>query len=39
MGLLHELPWLLATRLLGYTNPTLVKAINAGELIEINEDG
>jgi len=29
---------LLATQLLGYTNPTLVKAINAGELIEVNED-
>jgi len=29
---------LLATQLLGYTNPALVKAINAGELIEVNED-
>jgi len=30
---------LLATQLLGYTNPALVKAINAGELIEVHEDG
>ena len=29
---------LLATQLLGYTNPALTKAINAGELIEVNED-
>ena len=29
---------LLATQLLGYTSPALVKAINAGELIEVNED-
>ncbi len=29
---------LLATELLGYTNPALIKAINAGELIEVNED-
>jgi hypothetical protein len=29
---------LLATQLLAYTNPTLTKAINAGELIEVNED-
>ncbi len=29
---------LLATQLLGYTNPALVKASNAGELIEVNED-
>lgn len=30
---------LLAAQLLGYTNPALVKAINAGELIEVNENG
>ena len=30
---------LLATRLLSYTNPALIKAINAGELIEVHEDG
>ena len=29
---------LLATQLLGYTNPALTTAINAGELIEVNED-
>lgn len=29
---------LLATQLLGYTNPALVKAIKAGELIEVQED-
>jgi hypothetical protein len=29
---------LLATQLLGYTNPALTKAINAGELIEVSED-
>lgn len=29
---------LLATQLLGYTNLALTKAINAGELIEVNED-
>ena len=29
---------LLATQLLGYTNPALVKAIKAGELIEVNEN-
>ena len=29
---------LLATQLLGYTNPALLKAINAGELIEVNDD-
>jgi len=30
---------LLATQLLGYTNPALVKAIEAGELIEVINDG
>ena len=30
---------LLATQLLGYTNPALVKAIEAGELIEVVNDG
>ena len=30
---------LLATQLLSYTNPALIKAINAGELIEVHEDG
>jgi len=30
---------LLATELLGYTNTALVKAIKAGELIEVSEDG
>lgn len=30
---------LLATELLGYTKPALVKAIKAGELIEVYEDG
>lgn len=30
---------LLATQLLGYTNPALVKAIKAGELIEVINDG
>jgi hypothetical protein len=30
---------LLATQLLGYTNPALVKAIDAGELIEVINDG
>ena len=30
---------LLATQLLGYTNPALVKAIDAGELIEAVNDG
>ena len=30
---------LLATQLLGYTNPALVKAIKVGELIEVKEDG
>lgn len=30
---------LLATQLLGYTNPALVKAIDAGELIEVVNDG
>jgi hypothetical protein len=30
---------LLAAQLLGYTNPALVKAIEAGELIEVKEDG
>jgi len=30
---------LLATELLGYTKPVLVKAIKAGELIEVHEDG
>ena len=30
---------LLATRLLGYTRPALVKAVNAGELIEVMKDG
>ena len=30
---------LLAAQLLGYTNPALVKAIKAGELIEVKEDG
>ena len=30
---------LLATQLLGYTNPALIKAIEAGELIEVNNDG
>jgi len=29
---------LLATQLLGYTNPALVKAIKAGELIEVHDD-
>jgi len=29
---------LLATQLLGYTNPALVKATKAGELIEVNDD-
>ena len=29
---------LLATQLLGYTNHALVKATNAGELIEVNDD-
>ena len=30
---------LLATQLLGYTNPALVKATKAGELIEVINDG
>ena len=30
---------LLATQLLGYTNPVLLKAIEAGELIEVVNDG
>jgi len=30
---------LLATHLLGYTKPALGKAIEAGELIEVKEDG
>ena len=30
---------LLATELLGYTKPALTKAIKAGELIEVYEDG
>lgn len=30
---------LLATQLLSYTNPALNKAIKAGELIEVHEDG
>jgi hypothetical protein len=30
---------LLASQLLGYTNPALVKAIEAGELIEVINDG
>ena len=30
---------LLAAQLLSYTNPALIKAINAGELIEVHEDG
>lgn len=30
---------LLATQLLGYTNPALVKTIEAGELIEVINDG
>jgi len=30
---------LLATELLGYTKPALVKAIKTGELIEVYEDG
>jgi len=30
---------LLATQLLGYTNPALLKAIKAGELIEVVNDG
>ena len=30
---------LLATQSLGYTNPALVKAIEAGELIEVHEHG
>ena len=30
---------LLATQLLGYTNPALSKAIKAGELVEVHEDG
>ena len=30
---------LLATQLLGYTNPALTKAVDAGELIEVSEDG
>jgi len=30
---------LLAAELLGYTKPVLVKAIKAGELIEVYEDG
>ena len=30
---------LLATHLLGYTKTALVKAIEAGELIEVKEDG
>jgi len=30
---------LLATELLGYTTPTLRKAIQAGELIEVHENG
>ena len=30
---------LLATELLRYTRPTLIKAIKAGELIEVHEDG
>jgi hypothetical protein len=29
---------LLATQLLGYTNPALAKAIHAGELTEVSED-
>jgi len=29
---------LLATQLLGYTSPTLAKAMKAGELIEVNKD-
>jgi hypothetical protein len=29
---------LLATQLLGYSNPALVKATNVGELIEVNDD-
>jgi len=29
---------LLASQLLGYTNPVLAKATKAGELIEVNED-
>ena len=30
---------LLATRLPGYTNSALFKVTNAGELIEVNENG
>jgi hypothetical protein len=30
---------LLATQLLSYTNPVLSKAIKAGELVEVHEDG
>ena len=30
---------LLAKELLGYSEPSLAKAINAGELVEVNDDG
>ncbi len=30
---------LLATQLLGFTNPALIKSIKAGELIEVQKDG